>query len=1122
MKKYTISVTFRSSDVTTKYKIKNDREIWEVFFQSLSEKMGAKDIRHSSDGIHIHTFELSADVSPEECTKAVNELIAGILPEEDARNTVQISVQEKKSQDLEDSLASLLSKGKDQQPPQIKQGDAPITDSAGTAQTPEQQSASAATAAALAALLGKSEPSDPEAPEAPAAPTVKAKTDKEAESLTDKAAKLKAMKEGLLKSVKGQRHAVDEVVQTIFECDMFASQDPKRVTPLATFLFTGPSGVGKTFLAKQCEQYLGRKAKVVDMSEYSDNLANMKFNGEHGQPNVVTGFVRQHPNGILIFDEIEKAHLNTIHLFLQILDAGTLKDMKSNTDVSFRDTIIIMTTNAGKELYDDPNVYDLSGVSRSVILDALRKDINPQTREPYFPECITTRMANGHILLFNHLEPFALMEIIKNEIEKQISFFESSSGLKVECDSDMLAALVLYNGGGTADARSLRGLARNILVRELQEVVMQLYHKDSSKVEQMKNVTIRIEVKGDEIQTLFVNREQMRVAVLSDRFAQVFERVGAAQNTVFDLFTDGEQFKRRAYSVTDYVLIDPLCGREDQAVIPNDVEDFDSVGMQMFDYIREFSPETPVYILDSSGGAIRSFDTLMARGARGVLKIDDQGAEFETSLKELTFGALINNKTLWFGRAGKFLYFNCAQYIEDPANVTISFERLQVKKATRAEDRGLIAKKGQNNDLGFDDVIGCKTAKETLREFAAMLNNPREMAAKGKTMPKGVLLYGPPGTGKTLLAKAMANECEATFFPVSATSFFGSLVGETERNIRELFRKARRYAPSIIFIDEVDAIARTRTGSIGSTHNEDALTTFLAEMDGFVSDPKRPVFILAATNYELAGDGPRVLDAAFVRRFDRKLYVSLPDTDDRYELLLLSLKKHGIHFGENHEKIVRNMAVRTGGMSNADLEMMNAQYARSLGGAEPNQTNYMESVDEFRYGEIKKMDPAHVRQTACHEAGHALVCRLCGTTPSFLTIVSRGDFGGFMESATEKERGTQTFDELMNIVCRCLAGRIAEIEVYGESAGINTGASSDIAKARYIIRAALEDFAMGEHLFTRWKASEAEELMQKQYDRTREMIVSHRTALEHLTDLLAQSKSLDRTQLEEFFANENV
>ena len=163
-----------------------------------------------------------------------------------------------------------------------------------------------------------------------------------------------------------------------------------------------------------------------------------------------------------------------------------------------------------------------------------------------------------------------------------------------------------------------------------------------------------------------------------------------------------------------------------------------------------------------------------------------------------------------------------------------------------------------------------------------------------------------------------------------ASNFFAPLVGQTEQNIRDVFKKARKYAPSIIFVDEVDAIARMRTGSVGSTHNEDALTVFLSEMDGFVVDEKRPVFVIAATNYELEGDSGRVLDSAFVRRFDQKLLIPLPDTDDRYLLLCKSLARHGVHFGADHEKILRNMAARTAGMNNADLEMVNANYVRTM------------------------------------------------------------------------------------------------------------------------------------------------------------------------------------------------
>ena len=621
---------------------------------------------------------------------------------------------------------------------------------------------------------------------------------------------------------------------------------------------------------------------------------------------------------------------------------------------------------------------------------------------------------------------------------------------------------------------------------------------------------------------MFENTHGMRVAVMAEDFETKLLPHISDEKITFDIANDEVSFKRSAHSMIEYILIDPLFGCEEQSAIPNDIEDFDSLGMRMFEYAREYAADTPVYILDSSHGTIRSFETLLSRGARGVISTDASPAEVDETLKRLSFETLFNNNAFSLGRSGKYLAYNCSHYIESTEDISLVFDHVRVKKAVNADDSELIVKKGQNVGITFDSVVGCKAAKEVLKEFTDMLADPRKVALKGKTMPKGVLLYGPPGTGKTLLAKAMANECDAAFFPTTATSFFSKWVGQSEENIRELFAKARRNAPSIIFIDEVDAIGKRRSGDTGTHHNEDALTTFLSQMDGFVSDPKRPVFILAATNYDVKGDGPNVLDAAFVRRFDRKIYVDLPDTDDRYELLLLSLERHGIHFGEDHEKIVRNMAIRTGGMSNADLEMMNLQYARSLKDKEPDQTSYMEAVDEFRYGEIKKTDPAELRQTACHEAGHALVCRLCGKTPSFLTVVSRGNFGGFMESASENDRGTQTFDELMNVVCRCLAGRIAEIEVYGKAAGTNTGASSDIAKARYIIRAALDDYAMGDHLFTKWKASEAEELMQKQYDRTREMIASNRQALDDLTDLLTAKKSLDNTQLESFFTAHNI
>lgn len=1105
---FKISFLLRSPAVGWDYKAANQRELGEDLAAQIASSLSPIKPVRLSKGSFQHHFYLASDSSPEQYTALAGKILETLLPDSETRKKVIISVTEPDSEELEQLRA-----GQDtSENPQFWQAVQQLPKTEENTKQPKKKPADLGKVMEETAEKLAPAPQESQDPEIPA-------TEEEPPALSEQAQKLKALKDGLLSKVRGQRHAVDEVVQSIFECEMFSALNPDRKGPLATFLFTGPSGVGKTFLAELTGKLLDRPMLVVDMSEYSDNLANNKFNGEHGQSAVVTGFVRKHPNGIIVFDEVEKAHINTIHLFLQILDAARLMDHQIKKEVSFRNNIVIMTTNAGKALYEDSTVCDLSATPRSVILEALRTDKNTQTGDPFFPECITTRMANGHVILFNHLEPYALMEIVRDEIALQMQLFEKSAGIKVQYDPTKLAALVLYNGGGMADARTLRGLARSIVVRELQEVVMQLFARNGDTVDTLKNITITVDTQGDEaVSSLFTSRDRMQVAVFTDHASEVFADPNLSAD--FQVMNTVDAFKRRIRGVTDYILLDPLCGNTEADREPNDIEDLDSAGIAMFDYVRDFAPEIPVYVLDTSG-AVRSFDTLLARGARGVISLSKGSTkDFSQTLKQLSFSALINNAVYSLGRSGKFLNFNCAQYAIDDSCAVIAFEKLKLKSAPRASDSGMIAKKGENSNLKFKDIIGCKAAKEALGEYRNMLDDPRKTALSGKRMPKGVLLYGPPGTGKTMLAKALANECNATFIPTSATSFFGSLVGQTEQNIRDLFRRARKYAPSIIFIDEVDAIGRIRTGSAGSVHNEDALNTFLAEMDGFVNDEKRPVFILAATNYDLEGDSGRVLDPAFVRRFDSKILIPLPNTDDRYELLTMSLKKHGIHFGKDHENILRNMAKRTGGMNNADLEMMNAQFVRTLGDQEPDGAKYMDALDAFRYGEVNKLDPAHLRQTACHEAGHALVCRLCGTTPSFLTVVSRGNFGGYMARSAEK--GSYTYQELMDQVCTSLAGRAAEIEVYGEEAGTNTGASSDIKHARYYMKISLNDFAMGDKLYARWTPEQIEQLMQQQYERTRQMLRDNRQILEKLTDLLTQRKSLDQAQLEAFFAAENI
>lgn len=948
------------------------------------------------------------------------------------------------------------------------------------------------------------------------------------EDLVSEALRISTLRKELLKNVFGQRHAVDEVTQAVFECDAFNRNNTDRKGPLATFLFTGPSGVGKTHLAMTCAALLGCKDPLkVDMSEFSDNLANGKFNGDYQQPAIVTGYVRTHPNGVIIFDEIEKAHLNTIHLFLQILDSGMLKDMKVNKEISFRDTIIFITTNAGSSLYDDPTVVDLSNVSRKTILEALRTDIKPGTNnEPFFPDCITTRFANGHVILFNHLEPYALLEIIRKELSDQVKLFENTYHVKVNYDAAALSALVMYSTGGIADARSLKSTAKNVIVKELQDIILQTYVNSGEGVNSLKEISILVEPErsGKEVQDLFKGNDVSHVPIFADPY--VIDKISPLLDggrTRYEYFSDPDAFKRRARGITDYIIIDPAAGSYPMERVPNDIEDINAEGVKLFRYLREFFPETPIYFLDARGKGSAAFASLLAKGGRGVIEIDPEAPEkAKEQLSVLEFSALVNNASFRLGRSGKILTYNCSQFSPDASHAIISFDQLSLGYTPSSSDSDVITRADDKNGVTFENVVGCKEAKKALKDFCRYVENPRQMIAQGKKIPKGVLLYGPPGTGKTMLAKALANEAKAAFIPTTATSLFGSLVGESEKNVRELFRRARKYAPAVIFIDEVDAIARRRNGGIGTAHNEDTLNAFLAEMDGFVTDERRPVFILAATNYDISGEGPKVLDPAFVRRFDRKIYVDLPDTEDRYELLKLLLDKHSVNLGPDHDAILKNLAQRSSGMSNADLSVVIDMFLRSCEENTPTGAALMDALDAFRFGEVNDIDPNDLRQTACHESGHALVSRLLGETPAFLTVVSRGSYGGFMEPSRDERKGTTTYDELMNRVCVSLAGRVAEIEVYGKAAGMNTGASSDLANARYLVKLALRDFAMGDKLFAAAKPEECEALLQQQYQKTTALLSEHRGILEALTDLLVKEKSLDNSTLKTFFAAQGV
>lgn len=371
------------------------------------------------------------------------------------------------------------------------------------------------------------------------------------------------------------------------------------------------------------------------------------------------------------------------------------------------------------------------------------------------------------------------------------------------------------------------------------------------------------------------------------------------------------------------------------------------------------------------------------------------------------------------------------------------------------KSRAKLFAKGKQS-IKFDGVAGVTEAKKELEEVVDFLKNPAKYTKVGARAPKGVLLVGPAGVGKTLLAKAVAGEANVPFFSMAGSEFMEMLVGVGASRVRDLFDTAKKASPAIIFIDEIDAIGRTRgAGSMGGHDERDqTLNQILVEMDGFT--PNESVVVLAATNR------PDVLDSALVRpgRFDRRVTLDMPDIEGRKAILAIHAEGKPFTADIDWERIAK----RTVGFTGADLENMLNEAAILIAREDRTEITNLdleEAATKVKMGpEKKRMFNAEEREmTAYHEAGHALVTHFLSHTDPVhrISIVSRGRALGFtlIPPAQDKYQSTRT--ELLEEICTLLGGRAAEQLVYND---LTAGASSDIDRVTRIARAMVVDYGM--------------------------------------------------------------
>ena len=493
------------------------------------------------------------------------------------------------------------------------------------------------------------------------------------------------------------------------------------------------------------------------------------------------------------------------------------------------------------------------------------------------------------------------------------------------------------------------------------------------------------------------------------------------------------------------------------------------------------------------------------------------------------FGILLNFLPLIF--FGVVLLFMMRQ-AQGNTNQTFSFGRSRARMLV-----------GNQPSVTFDDVAGVDEAKAELEEVVEFLKFSERFLTLGARIPRGVLLLGPPGTGKTLLARAVAGEAGVPFFSISGSEFVEMFVGVGASRVRDLFDQAKRNAPCIVFVDEIDAVGRHRGAGLGGGHDEreQTLNQILVEMDGF--DTSVNVIVLASTNR------PDILDPALLRpgRFDRRVVLDNPDTVGRVAILKVHVK--GKPVGEDVD--LERISKQTPGFSGADLANL-VNEAALLAARRKNDVitydEFAESIDRVSYGPARRsrvITPREKELTAYHEAGHALVAHLLPNADPVakVTIVSRGAMGGYTKYLPEDDRHLWSLTQFKDHMATAMGGRVAEETTFGGEE-ITTGASNDLEQATQIARTMVTRYGMSEKLGPRTFGKreelvflgreiteqrdysdkvaetiddEVHSLVETAYQRAKKLLTENKAKLAQISKYLIENETLEGDELQQLF-----
>lgn len=753
-----------------------------------------------------------------------------------------------------------------------------------------------------------------------------------------KLGKIKRLKKYLNAHLLNQENAVEVICDALVKSEHI--QDSKR--PNGIFLFLGPPATGKTYLAQLLSENFSIYSKhiVIDMTQYTNEDSAGAFYGTSRQygnaaPGLLTQFVRKNPQSIIIFDEIEKAHVNIQNALLSIMSSGYLEDQcgwcsdgeawstdnKDDTEcelenlttkVDFSQTMLIFTSNLGQELYNNEKLIKSLQDTPTQLEEMLYKSISKKEEgtqtDAYITAPLLSRLRQGNLVLFNKLDYTELKSIASKSFELEKVAFEENYNIKILLEANIVDILLL-------------AFAPKLDVR----------------------------------------------AIKSSIGKAIFDRV------------------------TDYYM---QTGREFLKV---------------------------------------------------KVKVDTKSQLF---LNELLQD--VNGLTKELRHKNRSLFFDIVMS-ETKTILKLKFKNLRIITVKNPEHFKKDGISIEVPNIMFSNIAGHNFVKKKLQEVVTLLKDYKILNSYDITVPKGMLLYGPPGTGKTMLAKALANEADLPFISTTGKDLL------EEGKIERIFSIAREYAPSIIFIDEIDSVPSRESHQSASL----VINTLLTNIDGFETYDE-PIFIIAATNMK------NRIDEALLRsgRLDIHVEVAALDRDARRYFLEKMLEKE---IFDTHIDL-EDVLVYTTNLNGSDLEKVERESV--LFGLKNKLTTItqeilIEQINIIKYG--RKIDDnrfaSALIETAYHEAGHAVVSKVLNPLEIIeqITVMPRSNALGFVSFSENEHYINQTKGYFENKICISLAGRIAQAEKFG-SENIDSGASSDLEYANKLIYQAITRYGMDESL----------------------------------------------------------